>query len=249
VRGRHGAAVNRSARLQAYSEAREFLSVDFSLDPALKQELQRRLNHLALNPRENEVAHEATLAREQYAALLQYAESPRGATKLERDRQTELEAYTQSTRKRIATSAGRVFTRGPRVDPEKPDPILHDQLDAYRRSAYNERFLDQLLSSSPNPDVVWDADAIGKSVSVLSADANATPKAQRLVSQVCARSTDGDLRLTCLRALQPVNAPALAGADAARTQPLAVPGPIVAPGSLATYTPTLGPAFSLIFGQ
>jgi hypothetical protein len=97
--------------------------------------------------------------------------------------------------------------------------------------------------------VVWDADAIGKSVSVLSADANATPKAQRLVSQVCARSTDGDLRLTCLRALQPVNAPALAGADAARTQPLAVPGPIVAPGSLATYTPTLGPAFSLIFGQ
>jgi hypothetical protein len=249
VRGRHGAAVNRSARLQAYSEAREFLSVDFSLDPALKQELQRRLNHLALNPRENEVAHEATLAREQYAALLQYAESPRGAAKLERDRQTELEAYTQSTRKRLATTAGRVFTRGPRVDPEKPDPILHDQLDAYRRSAYNERFLDQLLSSSPNPDVVWDADAISRSVSVLSADANATPKAQRLVSQVCARSTDGDLRLTCLRTQQPVNAPALAGADAARTQPLASPGPIVAPGSLTTFTPTLGPAFSLIFGQ
>ena len=56
VRGRHGAAVNRSARLQAYSEAREFLSVDSSLDPALKTELQRRLDHLALNPRENDVA-------------------------------------------------------------------------------------------------------------------------------------------------------------------------------------------------
>ena len=96
VRGRHGAAVNRSARLEAYSEAREFLSADSSLDPALKMELQRRLDHLALNPRENDVSHEANLAREQYAALLQYADSPRGAAKLERDRRKELEADTQS---------------------------------------------------------------------------------------------------------------------------------------------------------
>ena len=55
VRGRHGAAVNRSARLEAYSQAREFLSADSSLDPGLKMELQRRLDHLALNPRENDV--------------------------------------------------------------------------------------------------------------------------------------------------------------------------------------------------
>ena len=93
------------------------------------------------------------------------------------------------------TGLGRIFTRGPRVDPEKPDLGLRAQLDAYRRSAYHVRFLDQLLASSPSPDVVWDAGAIGRSVSALSSDANATPQAQRLVSQVCARSTDGDLRL------------------------------------------------------
>ena len=211
VRGRHGATVNRSARLEAYSETREFLSVDSSLDPALKVELQHRLDHLALNPRENDVAHEATLAREQYAALLQYAHSPRGVAKLERDRSKELEAYTQSQGKRVATSFGRVFSRGLRVDPEKPDPILHAQLDAYRRSAYHERFLDQLLASSPSPDVVWDADAISRSVSALTSEDKLTPKAQRLVSQVCARSTDGELRLTCLRVLEHGNPPALAG--------------------------------------
>ncbi len=221
VRGRHGAAVNRSARLQAYSEAREFLSADLSLDPALKVELQRHLDHLALNPRENDVSHEANLAREQYAALLQYVESPRGAEKMERDRHKELEAYTESPVKRTATGLGRVFTGGPRVDPEKPDPILHAQLDAYRRSAYHERFLDKLLASSPSPDVVWDAGAIRRSVSALTSDTNATPKAQRLVSQVCARSTDGDLRLTCLRALEHWNVPVLAGSDAAPTQPVA----------------------------
>jgi hypothetical protein len=225
VRGRHGAAVNRSARLEAYSEAREFLSVDASLDPALKSELQRRLDHLALNPRENDVAHEANLAREQHAALLQYAESPRGAAKLERDRRKELEAYTQSPGRRMTTGFGRIFTRGPRVDPEKPDPILRAQLDAYRRSNYHGRFLDQILASSPSPDVVWDADAIGRSVSVLTADANMTPKNRRLVSEVCARSTDGDLRLTCLRALERTNPanPAPRNADAAITQPLAAP--------------------------
>jgi hypothetical protein len=222
VRGRHGAAVNRSARLQAYSEAREFLSVDSSLDPALKKELQRRLDHLALNPRENDVSHEATLAREQYAALLKYAESPRGAAKLERDRRKELEAYTQSPAKRLTTTLGRVFTRGPRVDPEKPDPILHAQLDAYRRSAYHARFLNQILASSPSPDVVWDADAIGQSVSALTADQTVTPQTQRLISQVCARSTDAALRLPCLRAQQNLNAThVLSGPEAAESTTVA----------------------------
>jgi hypothetical protein len=202
VRGRHGSAVNRSARLQAYSEAREFLAMDSSLDPALRTQLQLRLDHLALNPRENDVSHEATLAREQYAALLRYAASPRGAAKLERDRRKELEAYTQSSGKRLVTGLGRIFTRGPRVDPEKPDPGLEAQLGEYRRTAYHVRFLDRLLASSPSPDVVWDAEAIGRSVSALSSDANATPQTQRLVFQVCARSTDTDLRLTCLHAMQ-----------------------------------------------
>ncbi len=200
VRGRHGSAVNRSARLQSYSEAREFLAMDTSLDPALRTQLQLRLDHLALNPRENAVAHEATVAREQYAALLRYAGSARGAAKLERDRRKEFEADTQSPGRRFATGLGRIFTRGPQVDPEKPDLALEAQLVAYRRSAYHIRFLDQLLASSPSPDVVWDSGAIVRSVSALSSDP--TPQVRRLVSQVCARSTDSDLRLTCLRALQ-----------------------------------------------
>ncbi len=207
VRGRHGSAVNRNARLQAYSEAREFLAMDSRLDPALKIQLQHRLDHLALNPRENDVSHEATLAREQYAALLKYAESTRGAVKLERDRRKELEAYTQSPGRRMITGLGRMFTRGPRLDPEKPDSTLSAQLSAYRSSDYHMRFLNQLLASSPSPDVVWDPGVISRSVSALSSDANATPQAQRLVSQVCARSTDGDVLLTCLSAQQHQSTP------------------------------------------
>jgi hypothetical protein len=212
VRGRHGAAVNRSARLEAYSEAREFLSMDASLDPALKAELQRRLGHLAMNPRENDVADEARLAHEQYAALLACAQSPRGQAKLERDRRKELEAYTQSRGRRFATSLARLFRRGPHVNSEQPDAVLNARLDAYRRSAHDMQFLDQILASSPSPDVVWDARVISQSVEELSAEMNSDPKAQSLISRVCERSTDGDLQLTCLQALQRRNGAAPAGA-------------------------------------
>ena len=228
VRGRHGAAVKRSQRLEAYSEAREFLSVDTRLDPALKLELERRLDHLALNPRENAVSKETNLAREQYAALLQYVDSPRGEARLERDRRKELESYTESYGRRFFVNLGRMFTRGPRVDPEKPDSGVLADVDSYRRSAYNIRFLDQLLQSSPAPDVVFDAEAISRSVTALAADAKAGLAAQRVISQVCARSTDGDVEVACLRALRgpavPASAVALGNSDTARTQTVAASG-------------------------
>lgn len=202
VRGRHGGAVNRSARLESYSEAREFLSVDTALDPALKMELLRRVDHLALNPRENEVSRESELAREQYAALLNWAESPRGEAKLERDRRKELEADTESRGRRLELSFARLFTRGPHVDPEQPDSVLRAQLDTYRSSAYHMQFLDRVLASSPSPDVVWDPAAISRSISALAPEAPAEPKAQNLITQICSRSTDADLLVTCSRALK-----------------------------------------------
>jgi hypothetical protein len=212
VRGRHGATVDRTARLQAYSGARQFLAMDSTLDPALKIELQRHLDHLALNPRENEISREAVLAREQYAALLQYAGSPRGAAKLEQQRRLELESYTRSPAFRVFARLDRIFTRGPRPDPEG-DLSLRAQLDIYRRSATQVRFLQQVLAASPRPDVVWNADAIRKSVEDLSADPHPAPAAQRLIAQVYARTGDSDLRSACWRALQVFNqraAPAVA---------------------------------------
>jgi len=170
IRGRHGAAMNRNARLQAYSEAREFLAVDSELDPALKIQLERHLNHLALNPRENDVSHEVTLAREQYAALVRFADSSRGAAKLERERRKELEAYQHAWSARFVASAGRIFNRRPSIDIEKPDPVLHAQLDAFRRTDYHVRFLERVLASGPSPDVVWDPAVIAQSVSALASD-------------------------------------------------------------------------------
>jgi len=224
VRGRHGAAVNRTARLKSYSGARQFLAMDSSLDPGLKLELQRQLDHLALNPRENETANESTLAREQYAALVQYASSPRGAAKVEQDRRKELASYTRSPAVRLFAGLGRLLVGGPTPD-LKNDLKLRAELDAYRRSAENARFLARVLTASPRPDVVWDADAIRKSVDALSADPHAGPEAQRLIEQVYARSADADLRSACWSAMQAFNQRASAAREASNA-----PVPAAAPG-------------------
>ena len=206
VRGRHGAAVNRSARLRAYSEARMFLAVYTGLDPELKGELVKRLDHLALNPLENGSAKEAQLAREQYNALVRFAEAPGGlVAKLDRDRRRELASYSQSRASRILAAMGRLFTGTPRTDSQIPEPVLLARIDAHRRSLHHQRFLEQLLESSPRPDVVGNVDEIRRSIEALSEEPEPVLRAPHLIAEVFARSGDSEIRVSCLRALQRLN--------------------------------------------
>ncbi len=201
VRRRRGVAVDRAARLRAYSEARAFLAVDSRLDPKLKTELTRRLDHLAVNPLENNLATEAKVAREQYAALLQYAGSPQGlAAKLERDRRKELDSYTRSRAMRLLAGLGRLLGSPKPVG--RPDPILLAQLDSRRRAASRIGSLEALLSASPRPEVVRDPSQIRMLIEALSAEADVSPRASQLIGQIYARSADSELRIACLRALQ-----------------------------------------------
>ncbi len=201
VRRRRGVAVDRAARLRAYSEARAFLAVDSRLDPKLKTELTRRLDHLAVNPLENNLATEAKVAREQYAALLQYAGSPQGlAAKLERDRRKELDSYTRSRAMRLLAGLGRLLGSPKPVG--RPDPILLAQLDSRRRAASRIGSLEALLSASPRPEVVRDPSQIRMLIEALSAEADVSPRASQLIGQIYARSADSEIRIACLRALQ-----------------------------------------------
>ncbi len=204
VRRRHGAAVNRSARLRAYSEARAFLAVDTGLPRQLKSELVSRLDHLALNPLENRVAAEGKLAREQYDALLRYARAPEGLlAKIEQDRRKELASYEQSRIRRMFAAFGRVFTGGQAARPQ--DPVVIAKIGAYRRMSHHQRYLEQLLASSPRPEVVGDPDEIRRSIESLSVEPVASTRAPQLIAEVFTRSADPDLRVACLRALHRFN--------------------------------------------
>ncbi len=202
VNGRRGNAVNRSARLQAYSGALNFLLADSSLDPDLRTELLHRLDHLALNPLENAAATEASIARQQYAALSQYAQSPTGLeAKLERDRRRELDSYTQPSARRFLSALGRVFTGEPRLNPAQ-SAELQAQLDSYRKAATETHFLEQVLASSPQPDVSWDAARIRRSVESVSAGPQVNPRTAHLIGRIFASSEDDELRAACIRALR-----------------------------------------------
>ncbi len=202
VRGRHGAPTDRSARLRSYSEAREFLAADARLAPGLKTELLRRLDHLALNPLENAMDTEARVAREQFAALLQYAQAPSGLpARLDRDRRREVQAYTRSrTRQLLAGFSG--FFRGPVRDSESDKSALRSELEARRLAAAHERFLHRLLASSPRPEVVRDPNQIRQAIQALSDDPFASPGAPHLIAQVFERSRSIEIRMACLAGLR-----------------------------------------------
>ncbi len=202
VRGRHGSPTDRSARLRSYSEAREFLAADSDLQPELKAELLHRLDHLALNPLENALDTEARVAKEQYAALMQYAASPGGLeARLDRDRKKELNAYTHSRASRLLAAFGRLFRGGSTPDAAH-DELLLAELEARRRAATHIRYLEQLLASSPRPEVVRDPSQVGEVIDALSAERTAGPRAPALIAEVFARSGDYGIRMACLRGLQ-----------------------------------------------
>src|SRR5579883_1450713 len=113
VRTRHGATMNRTARLRAYAEVRQWMALDPSVESGLREELQKRLEKVGVNPIEESVFDEANIARRQYAALVKYADDPDGLpARIERDRENELAAYRHNVGERFGFKLAHVATLG-----------------------------------------------------------------------------------------------------------------------------------------
>ncbi|HKN83397.1 MAG TPA: hypothetical protein VJW17_08170, partial [Pyrinomonadaceae bacterium] len=91
VTGRRGMDVNQPSRLHTYSQLKLLLALDEWLDPEFRSEISGRLETVSLNPFENDLNAEASVAVAQYEALVAFAKDPHGlAEKIERDRRAEL---------------------------------------------------------------------------------------------------------------------------------------------------------------
>ncbi|MBV8846444.1 MAG: hypothetical protein JO307_26865 [Bryobacterales bacterium] len=202
VTTRHGAARNRVARNNAYSEVREWLALDPKLDPDLRRELEKRLELLSINPLEASIAAEADIARRQYAALLKYADDPNGLPKrIEHDRNAELIAAEHSLKARAGMRTARVLSLGIYSEPELPPVELLAELDRERRAQHYRQFLETVVASGPQTEVVWNTDRIKEAVNGLAASGLGTRSAQ-LVERVRNMTTDRDTRDVCDRALE-----------------------------------------------
>ena len=157
VRSRHGDPNNRTARLRAFSQVRRWLTLDGSMDPALRAELQRRLEILGVNPLEDSVFEETEIAERQYDALLRYAADPDGLpARLDRDRNAELATYRHGLPARTGLRLAKWSTFGIYSHREMNDSTsLELALSRARRAASQIRFLETVAQSSPQPGVVW----------------------------------------------------------------------------------------------
>jgi len=219
VRERHGDANNRTARLKAYSEVREWLSLDGSLDPGLRADLQKRLEILGVNPMEESVFAETKIAQRQYAALVKYAQDPDGLpARLERDRRAELNAYEHGAAARAGMQVARVASLGlyspGKAQAHTTDAALLDtKLGEYRRIARETSFLASVARSSPQTDVVWNMDEVRHAVDQL-ASTGLPARSAQVVQQIMQRTTDEETRALCQRALLSLSAGLNAGQNA-----------------------------------
>ena len=132
-----------SARLKAYSQVRRWLTLDGSMDPALREELQRRLEILGVNPLEDSVFEETEIAERQYDALLRYAADPNGLpARLDRDRNAEMAARRHGLPARMGLRLAKWSTFGIYSHHELTDSTsLAAAVSRERRAERQIRFL------------------------------------------------------------------------------------------------------------
>jgi hypothetical protein len=168
VVSRRGGAMDQSERLDCYSRFRVALALDQKLDPELRNEMQRRINSLALNPLE------AAPQREIHDAMLRYARlqeetAPGGAlmTRLDKDRRSELASFGQSRAKAIAYDLLHAATLNHYTHRAKPDVEDLVVLDCYRRLQTQLHFLDSLVRAGTPPEVSYSSSDVQNAVTEL----------------------------------------------------------------------------------
>jgi len=207
VQRRHGAAVDRSARLRAYAQLQHSLFLDDSLDPKLRSYLLSRVNGLALNPFDDSMKTEAALAREQYAALRAYVLSPEGlAREVDRARSREVASHIHSKGQIALYRVATISTLGLYRHTDRMTPELLAQVDRQRRFAWHKRFLEQVIDSTPPAEVAYDTEQVQRSIDVVTTigaeDPGLRASSEALVRRVLAQTEDESTRRRCFECLQ-----------------------------------------------
>jgi hypothetical protein len=209
VADRRGADINQPSRLRAYSQLKLLLALDASLDPALRDEVSRKLERVSLNPLENDTEAEARLAREQYAALLEHARRPSGGLvdELERDRRAELTPLVHSRAERIILRVANVATLGLYSHREEVAPAAQvATLDTARRLDYHRQFLREVAASSASVEVQWNIEDVRRSLAFVGEHGErADGKTASAVGRIFAHTKDEETQRLCLSSLYRIN--------------------------------------------
>ncbi|HME08981.1 MAG TPA: hypothetical protein VKG25_18120 [Bryobacteraceae bacterium] len=193
VQGRHGDAINREWRIDAYAQLRQELELDSTLNADLKETITSQLDRLALNPFDIDLKAEANVARTQYAALLRWAGKPNGLPRaLEKARGSELAALHHDSAARALFTTASVATLGIYRHRERVTPETLAELDRNRRIEARLAYLERVLRSGPSIEVSYQLEPVRKAVEEL-ADLNGEagdPRIRPVVRRVSAQTGD-----------------------------------------------------------
>jgi hypothetical protein len=205
--GRRGIDVNQPSRVRSYSELKLLLAFNSTIDPKLRSELERRLETVSLNPLSNDSDSEIELARQQYAALVEFARRDDGLpAKIERDRRAEMVPLVHGPFARFMIGLGNVLTFGRYVHRENGTPELAGRMEIARRMKHHTRYLEEVAKSSPQIEVVWNMADVRTSLRFLADRADAANgSSARAAALVFQHTNETETRLLCLDVLSRIN--------------------------------------------
>ncbi|HKO62117.1 MAG TPA: hypothetical protein VJV03_13215 [Pyrinomonadaceae bacterium] len=207
--GRRGMDINQPSRLRTYSQLKLLLSLDGSMRPKLRKEVSSRLEKVAINPLENDLETETSLARQQYKALLEYARSADGLpAKLDRDRRAEMVPLRHGKVERTLFRVGNILTFGKYTHREEAEPEMEARLNVARRLNYHTRFLREVAQSGPRIDVAWNLDEVRRSLRFV-ADQGPLANGRAVVAtaKIFDRTDDDETRRICIESLARIGNP------------------------------------------
>ena len=207
VTGRRGMDINQPTRLRTYSQLKLLLSLNDSLNPQLRGQIDDQLEKVSLNPMENDLAVEARLAKGQYEALMAYAQRPDGLpAKLDRDRRAEMVPLEHGQTAQILLRVANILSLGKYAHREKATPEMEARLDVARRMSYHTRLLRKIGKSSPLVEVAWSLDEVKRSLQFLAEHAaEADSGAASAAAKIFMLTEDSDTRRACLDGLSRMN--------------------------------------------
>lgn len=206
VTGRRGMDINQPSRLRAYSQLKLLLSLDASLNPQLRDQIANRLERVSLNPLENDLRVEAQVARDQYAALMDYARRPDGLpARLERDRRAEMVPLKHGSTEQTLLKLANVMSFGLYTHREKATPETRERMELKRRLDYHERILRE-VALSPRIEVDWNIVEVRRSLRLIAENsAAASGRMASTAARIFARTEDAETREICLNSLYRIN--------------------------------------------
>lgn len=209
VTGRRGMDINQPSRLHTYSQLKLLLALNTSMEPELRSEVSGRLEKISVNPFENDLNAEASIATQQYEALLAYAKDPKGlAHRLQRDRRAELLPLEHGDKAQLVFRVLNVLSLGRYVHREELTDEMEDRLDIARRLQYHTEFLQQIAKSTAEVDITSNLDDVRRSLHFIAEHGSeAGSNAAVVTAKIFARTKDDETRRACLDSLSRIDNP------------------------------------------